>query len=73
MRTIVDLPDAHIEALKLLGEQSRLSRSELVRRAVAEYLLDHSPKGKEEAFGIWSGNPRDGLDLQRTLREEWDA
>ena len=71
MRTIVDLTDDQVAALKRLGERSKLSRAELVRRAVAAYLRDHEPDARDEAFGLWQDDPRDGLDLQRGLREEW--
>jgi metal-responsive CopG/Arc/MetJ family transcriptional regulator len=73
MRTLVDLPEEHIKVLKQLSEQSQLSRAELVRRAVAEYLQRHQLGAAENAFGIWRYEPRDGLDYQRGLREEWDS
>lgn len=72
MRTIVDLPEEQIEALKLLSEQSRLSRAELMRRAVAEYLQHHRVGDTDSAFGVWRGRQRDGADYQHELRGEWD-
>jgi metal-responsive CopG/Arc/MetJ family transcriptional regulator len=72
MRTIVDLPEEHIAVLKQMSEQSRLSRAELVRRAVAEYLQHHHSDPAEDAFGIWRHQPRHSLDYQSKLREEWD-
>lgn len=72
MRTIVELPDEQIEALKHLSEQSKLSRAELMRRAVAEYIKRHGTASDKEAFGIWKGRPRDSLDYQRELRSEWE-
>jgi metal-responsive CopG/Arc/MetJ family transcriptional regulator len=72
MRTIVDLPEEQIQALKRLSEQSKLSRAELTRRAVAEYLRHHQADGIEDAFGIWKNHRRDSLDYQRRLREEWE-
>lgn len=71
MRTIVDLPDDQVEALKRLSKQSRLSRAELMRRAVADYLQRHDSGLSEAAFGIWRDRARDGLARQRELREEW--
>jgi len=73
MRTIVDLPEEQIEVLKQLSEQSRLSRAELVRRAIAEYLQRHQSDQAENAFGLWRHEPRDALDYQRRLRQEWDS
>lgn len=72
MRTIVDLPEEQIEALKRLSEQSLLSRAELIRRAVAEYLQHHRTDMTDSAFGIWRHKQRDGLDYQRERRQEWD-
>ena len=73
MRTIVDLPEEQVEALKRLSKQSSLSRAELMRRAVADYLLRHHPDQTQDAFGIWREQPRDGLEYQRKLREEWGS
>jgi len=72
MRTIVDIPEQQIEALKALGEQEGLSRAELVRRALAEYLARHQGEAGEAAFGLWRDRPHDGLSYQHELREEWD-
>ncbi len=72
MRTIVDLPDDQIEALKQLGRQQKLSRAALVRKAVEEYLRRHRPEGGDRAFGLWSRRGEDGLDYQARRRGEWD-
>jgi len=73
MRTIVDLPDEQIQVLKELSKESHLSRAELVRRAIAEYLQHHHCDQAEDAFGIWRHKARDGLDYQSELRNEWDS
>lgn len=72
MRTIVDLPDEQVEALKRLSKESRLSRAELMRRAVAEFIRHHGTDGADEAFGIWKNHKREGLDYQCRLRGEWE-
>ncbi|MEJ2682392.1 MAG: ribbon-helix-helix domain-containing protein [Gammaproteobacteria bacterium] len=71
MRTFVDLPEDQIAALKQLSKQSNLSRAELLRLAVGEYLQNHRADGADDAFGIWRGQMTDGLEYQRQLREEW--
>ncbi|MGM0593558.1 MAG: CopG family transcriptional regulator [Pseudomonadota bacterium] len=71
MRTIVELPEQQIEALKAMSEQEGLSRAELMRRAVAEYLSRHQSQTGASAFGIWKGRDKDGLRYQDALREEW--
>ncbi len=72
MRTIVDLPEEHIKILAALGKQTRLSRAEMVRRAVAEYIARHKLEQRGEAFGLWKGRAEDGLGYQSRLRAEWD-
>lgn len=71
MRTIVDLPEEQITALKQLSKQSKLSRAELVRLAVGEYLQNHRADTSDDAFGIWQGKAPDGLEYQHQLRAEW--
>ncbi len=71
MRTIVDLPQDSVEALKALSDQTRLSRAELVRRAVADYLNRHWTPQEDAAFGLWKHRNVDGLEYQERLRSEW--
>jgi metal-responsive CopG/Arc/MetJ family transcriptional regulator len=71
MRTIVDLPEEQIKILAAIGKQTRLSRAEIVRRAVAEYIARHKPEQGDEAFGLWKDRAEDGLDYQSRLRSEW--
>ncbi|MCP5137869.1 MAG: CopG family transcriptional regulator [Gammaproteobacteria bacterium] len=72
MRTIVDLPEKQIEALKSLAESANVSRAELVRRAVADYLVRQQPPDGDSAFGLWKGRAQDGVAYQEQLRSEWD-
>jgi len=72
MRTIVELPDEQIEALKRLSDDMQLSRAELMRRAVKEYLARHRPQAAEQAFGLWRDRPKDAIGTQEQLRSEWD-
>jgi len=71
MRTIVDLPEKQIEALKRISEASRSSRAELVRCAIDEYLARHLPAQDDGAFGIWRKREIDGLYYQDRMRDEW--
>jgi Arc/MetJ-type ribon-helix-helix transcriptional regulator len=71
MRTIVDLPDAHVEALDALRRRDGISRAEVVRRAVAEHLERHQTDAAR-AFGLWRGRRVDGVAYQRELRRQWD-
>lgn len=72
MRTIIDLPATQLAALRELEHRKKLSRAELIRRAVAQYVRDNTPT--DDAFGAWkSGNnvTVDALALQSELRDEW--
>ncbi|MBA2666436.1 MAG: ribbon-helix-helix protein, CopG family [Trueperaceae bacterium] len=71
MRTIVDLPERHVEALDRLAAQRRESRTALVREAVDVYLEGQAVAGRQAAFGGWDGD-EDGLAVQRRLCGEWD-
>lgn len=82
MRTIVDIPDDQIKALDRIGTREKLSRAELVRRAVSRFLELESPKTPRpmlnDIFGIArTGDKRffdglDGLAYERRIRSEWD-
>ena len=72
MRTIVDLPEEQVDALKVLGRRLNLPRAELVRRAVAEYVLRNRPIPDDTAFGLWKDHGEDGLRYQEHRRSEWD-
>jgi len=72
MRTIIELPDEHIQRLASLGERERLSRAELVRRAVAEFLDRHATANMQNAFGIWKDRATDALRYQDRIRDEWE-
>jgi len=70
MRTIVEIPDQTIVAMDALCGRESISRAELVRRAVSDYLARHAGDG-DTAFGLWRGRGKDGLSYQSELRDEW--
>lgn len=71
MRTIVDLPEKDLKAIKALAQREKISQAEAIRRAVRGYLLSRpSPDRDSAAFGLWAGR-KDGLDYQQTIRQEW--
>lgn len=72
MRTIIDIPDTQLEQLTNFAAQEKISRAELIRRAVADYLQHHALAAKDDAFGLWKQRGEDGLAYQERLREEWD-
>jgi predicted transcriptional regulator len=72
MRTLVDLPQSDIRALDRLARREDVSRTELVRRAVADYL-ERQRSVPADAFGAWAAHDAagDGLAYERGMREEW--
>ncbi len=76
MRTIIDLPEYQIEALRRIEVRKNVSRAELVRQAVAQYVVQYAES--PDAFGAWKSKvpsvkkPLDGVTVQRKLRAEWD-
>lgn len=70
MRTIVDLPEKDLQAVKALARREKVSQAEAIRRAVKAYLASNQPGLPEDAFGLWADRP-DGVAYQRALREEW--
>lgn len=71
MKTLVEIEDAHIEALDALAERSNKSRSALIRQAIANYLERADPKLDDEGFGLWGKRKVDGLAYQKRIRSEW--
>jgi metal-responsive CopG/Arc/MetJ family transcriptional regulator len=71
MRTIIDLPDAHRDALDALSQRLGISRAEAVRRAVAEFLQAHRDDAGSGLFGIWRDRGEDALAVEDRIRDEW--
>ncbi len=72
MRTLVDIPEEDLAILNDLSEAERVSRSELVRRAVASYVQPHKKSAPLVGFGLWKDFPEDGLAYQERIRAEWE-
>jgi hypothetical protein len=72
MRTIIDLPEAQIEALDTLCRREGISRAEAIRRAVAAHVRSERGREPDPAFGLWKARPVEALKHQRRLRREWD-
>ena len=78
VRTIVDIPDEQLEALRRLCERENISRAEAIRRAIAELIARRQRANArdrailEETAGAWAGYGIDALEYQRKLRAEWD-
>lgn len=71
MRTVVDLSEEQLKALKALAKRDNISQAEAIRRAVRTYLAAQpAPDKQSPAFGIWHGR-KEGLQYQQALRNEW--
>jgi predicted transcriptional regulator len=71
VRTLIDLGNSRVEALDRLAKRQDRSRASLVREAVDDYLGRHRLDDEDEAFGLWSKCPTDGLAFQERARREW--
>ncbi len=68
MRTLVDIPTDLLQSLDDISRQADVSRAEVIRRALREYIVTHQQV--PDVFGLIKSLP-DGLEAQRSLRDEW--
>lgn len=71
MRTLIDLPDAQIQALATLCERVKRPRAAIIRDAIAEYLERRATQPAAAAYGLWGAEAMDGLAYQAKVRAEW--
>ena len=79
MQINIDLDDTQVSRLDAWAKAEKVSRAEAVRRAV-NLILERAAAPQGTGFGLWAqadvaskGVPpeRDGLVLQRAVRDEW--
>ena len=79
MRTTIELEDAQVSRLDAWAKSEKVSRAEAVRRAVNQ-MLERSAAPQGTGFGLWAQGKavggkllaeRDGLAMQRAMRDEW--
>jgi predicted transcriptional regulator len=71
LRIAVDIPDADLIRLDALAKARGVSRAQLIREAVAAYLVRQASDPIEAGFGLWKDRGEDGLAYQRRMRDEW--
>ena len=73
MRTIIDIPDIQVKVLNHLSKKKKVSRAEVIRQALTNYISKYSKtrKSYKESFGLWKDNKLDSIEYQRNLRNEW--
>lgn len=73
MRTILTIPEETVRRLDRMARRIRVSRAQVIRRAVDEYLGKAAKTAGDEAFGLWRGRLEESVGEQRRLRGEWDG
>jgi hypothetical protein len=68
MQIIIDIPADLVRQMDALAEHEKISRAEIVQRAMAEYLAKRSPTLPDAAFGIWKSKRIDPLSYEDSLR-----
>jgi len=77
MRTIIELPKEQVAALDQLRRRDKISRAEVIRKAVEAYLKAQPSVSLSDlpGFGAWKKKANkaiDGVKYQRQLRSEWE-
>ncbi len=73
MRTIIDIPDAQIKFLNDLSKKKKVSRAEIVRAALNNYIANCKKdiERYESAFCSWENSSvKDSVSYQQKLRDE---
>jgi len=72
MRILVDVSQAHLDALNALAEQAGQSRAEVIRKAL-DYYVSATQEPISSFFGIWADNPetQDVQGFLDRIRGEW--
>lgn len=70
MRILVDIPETALATLNCLSKEKKVSRAELARHAVSQYLERHGPESGSKGFGLWKDSPVDAVSHQRKMRNE---
>lgn len=71
-KKLVDISDESMKKLNLIAKETHISSSELVRRAVDEFLIKHEKSKETDVFGILAKRKvADPVKYQRKIRSEW--
>lgn len=71
MRITIELSEEQERRLADVCHREGVSRAEVIRRAVAQYLDKAYIRNPGDAFGIWRDRNVDGLRFERRVRREW--
>ncbi|MCF1467314.1 ribbon-helix-helix protein, CopG family [Agrobacterium vitis] len=70
MRILIDLDDDTVVELDRVARQKKISRTALIRQAVASLLAERPQPDLDHGFGLWKNQPY-GLAYRQFLRGEW--
>ena len=68
MRTTVELSEGTLRRLSEICRRQGVPQSEVVRRALADYLEAYCRTERLEVFGMWRDRGIDGLEYERRIR-----
>jgi metal-responsive CopG/Arc/MetJ family transcriptional regulator len=72
MRTIITLTENHVKLLRELCNTEKVSRAELIRKAINAYAQKKSlDKSSVNVFGIWKKRKINALQYESNIRNEW--
>jgi metal-responsive CopG/Arc/MetJ family transcriptional regulator len=57
MRAVIDIPDTLLGQLDNLAESKGVSRAEVMRQALGDYVQASKPAQIERFFGLWQDRP----------------
>lgn len=71
-KKLIDIQDESIKKLSLIAKETHVSSSELIRKAVEEFLLKYEKSKEIDVFGILAKRKfTDPVKYQRKMRGEW--
>jgi len=71
-RVLLNLSDAQIDALRMIGDLEKKPQSVIIRDAIQKYIAQHECVSvQQDVFGLWKDENMDGLKYQQRLRSEW--
>ncbi len=72
MRALVDIPEQDLQHLNRISKLDKVSRAEVIRRAITAYIAPRRGSGIDEAFGLWADRKEDSRKYLEKLRHEWE-
>jgi predicted transcriptional regulator len=71
MQTSIDITELQRQALDDIAKAENLSRADVIRAAIDDYIKRRQRVDINGAFGLWGESGLDGLFYQENVRGEW--